>query len=121
MINNLEDYLLTKNGNITFGQIPDEPDSITHVNIYLDSNNLFFNNDGVFRVILVSFVRDKSYSGMQSSEESFTNIVNALYDIDYEDIRIVNAKKTLTQEPLRDNKNRYCIFSEYEIIIERKV
>lgn len=117
MIQAVEDYIGTLYPNATFGQIAEE-DSLMNLNIYDTGNNPFFKDvkTHIFKINL--FIRDTSYEVMQKLNEEVGIAFNNIYDVDISNIHIVNTKKTSSQEPFRDEKNRYNIYSTFEMWVE---
>lgn len=119
MINDIENYLETKIDNLTFGQIQDSPDSLINFGLYINNDGLFFNDKNTFTLYLTSFIRDEDYSNMLSIDESVFETLSNIYDINYENLHIVHIKKINSQPIERDDKNRYFVLSNYEILMER--
>lgn len=117
MIQAVENYIETLFPQATFGQIAEE-DSVMNLNIFDTGNNPFF-KDGKTHIFKINlFIRDTSYEVMQKLNEEVGIALNNIYDVDTENIHIVNTKKTSSQEPFRDEKNRYNIQSAFEMLLE---
>lgn len=102
----------------TFGQIQDEPDSLLNINIYDNSNSPFFNDTSTHTLTINLFIRDASFEVMLENNEVINTWLVDLYDADILNIHIVNTKKTGSQDPSRDDKNRYYIYSTFEMLVE---
>lgn len=118
MIKAVQDYLETLYPNITFGQIQDSPNTLINVNVYDKGNNPFFDGDAHI-LTLDLYIRDESFENMITSNEDVTNSLLDTYDKSISNYHIVRTKKESSQEPSRDEKNRYSIYSTYEILIEK--
>lgn len=118
MIKAVQDYLETLYPNITFGQIQDNPNTLINVNVYDNGNNPFFDGDAHI-LTLDLYIRDESFENMITSNEDVTNSLLDTYDKSISNYHIVRTKKESSQEPSRDEKNRYSIYSTYEILIEK--
>ena len=118
MIQAIQDYISELYPEMTFGQIQDDHDNIFNMNIYDTGNNPFF-KDGKTHIFNINlFIRDTSFEGMQLNNEKVCNSLNKIYDINISNIHIVDTNKRSSQEPTRDEKNRYGIHSTFEMLVE---
>ena len=119
MIEDLENYFSSLIPNLTFGQIQDEPNNLINFNIYDSGTTPYFKDLNTHLLIINTFVRDNEYSKMQSGNQTVNDLLKNTYNIDFDKYHIVNTKKTGSNEPTRDNKNRYSVSNSFEILIEK--
>ncbi len=117
MIKAIEDYINELYPEMTFGQIADE-DKLLNMSIYDTGNNPFFRDAKTHVLIVNLFIRDTSYEAVRDKNERVGMSLNNIYDVDISNIHIVNTKKTGSQEPFRDEKNRYGIYTTFEMLVE---
>lgn len=119
MIKSLEDYLEEYLGEeLTYGQIQDNIDNLINLNIYDTGKKPYFGDDKTHILKLNLYIRDNSFENMQSKNETVSNSLVNIYDVVVSHYHIINIKKTGSNEPQRDTKNRYSITSSYEIKLE---
>lgn len=119
MIGDIERYITSLYPNVTFGQLQNTPDSIVNMNIFDNGHNPFFADGTTHTLNLNLTVRDASYEIARDTNESIGNFLNNIYDKNINpNIHIVNTKNTGSQEPIRDEKNRYNIYSTFEMLVE---
>ena len=120
MIGDIERYITSVYPNITFGQLQDTPDAIVNMNISDNGDNPFFADKTTHILNLNLTIRDTSYEVVRDTSESIGNYLSNIYDTNIDpNIHIVTIKKTGSQEPIRDEKNRYNIYSTFEMLVEK--
>lgn len=119
MIKTLEDYFeeLFAPTKITYGQIQEE-DNQVNMNIYDTGKKPFFDDDRTHILTIKMFIRDTSFEKLQENNEVIGNSLCNQYDKIISNCHLVQIKKTGSQEPQRDMKNRYSITSTFEVLIE---
>lgn len=122
MILEVQNYLETILPNpIQFGQIQDEPDSLITLNLIATGRRLSYQDDNTHVLMLTTFVRDKTFEGMQITNGDLLNELSNVYDITLDNCYIVDTKQvTSNMSPERDYKNRYFIQTTHEMIVVTK-
>ena len=118
MIKDIQDYISTIYSSMTYGQIPDTPDSLYNLNLYDTGVNPYFKDSNTHIITLNLYIRDTSFESMLNNIETVSNRLLEIYDVDISNIHIVNTKKVSGQEPLRDEKNRYSQQCSFEMTVE---
>ena len=118
MIKEMQDYISSIYENMTYGQIQDSPDNLYNINMYNSNSKPFFSDDNTHTLTINLFIRDTSFETMQANNENVSNSLCNIYDKDISNYHIVNTKMTSSNEPSRDDKNRYSITSTFEMLIE---
>ena len=118
MIKSLEDYFDGIFGEVSYGQIPDDPSTLINMNICDTGRSPYFGDTKTHILALNLYIRDEKFENMQSQNEVVGNSLCDTYDKLVSQYHIVNIKKKSSGEPTRDTKNRYSITSTFEVIIE---
>lgn len=118
MIKEVENHISKIYPNMTYGQIADSPDNLFNLRIYENVNKPFFSDDKTHVLSINLFIRDVSFENMQSNNEIVNDSLNKLYDISIPGYHIVDTNLKGSSEPQRDIKNRYSVYSNYEMLIE---
>lgn len=117
MIKAIEDYISELYPTMTYGQIAEE-DKLINMSIHDTGNSPFFNDTKTHIFNINLFIRDTSYEVVRDKNEEIGTKLNNIFDVNISNIHIVDTKKTGSQEPFRDEKNRYGIYSTFEMWVE---
>lgn len=118
MISKIYGYFEEQWQDVTFGQVQDSPNNILNMNIQDQGGSRFF--DGKSTTVVVSvYMRDEKFRNLMIRYDELVDIMESTYDRMVDGIHIVTTVNRGTQDLMRDEENRYYLYTSFEMLVEK--